>query len=164
MARSLLCKEIVKSSIRPLRSVLVVLGLAEGERNVAVLDHMLDLSSHYSMCQRCSWRDYTISLLTGKGEEDNPVDDKNWPEHWDIEDREPGAEEANCDGAGGRVPELELWKTSDEWSELLILLGWQSTGLAILHLAIHGLIRWVELRLQEGEEEVEKVDAEGVCD
>lgn len=86
MAMSLLCKEVVKSSIRPLRSVLVVLGLAEGERNVAVLDHMLDLSSHYSISQRCSWTDYTISSLTGKGEEDNPVDDKNWPEHWDIED------------------------------------------------------------------------------
>ena len=62
------------------------------------------------------------------------------------------------------MPELELWKTSDEWSELLILLGWQSTGLAILHLAIHGLIRWVELWLQEGEEEVEKVDTKRVCD
>lgn len=103
-------------------------------------------------------------LLTGKSEQDNPIDDKNWPEYWNIEDREPGAEETNGDGACSRVPELEFRKTSDEWSELLIRLGWQSAGLAILHFAIHGLIRWVELWLQEGEKEVEKVDSEGVCD
>jgi hypothetical protein len=32
-------------------AVLVVFGLAKGERDISILDHMLDLSSHYQRSQ-----------------------------------------------------------------------------------------------------------------
>lgn len=63
---------------------------------------MLDLSSH------------------GHDEENDPVHYEDWPENWDIEDIEPGAEEPDCDGSGGTVPEFELWQPTDERSELFI--------------------------------------------
>jgi len=45
------------------------------------------------------------------------------------------------------VPELELGKTADEWTELLVLLGRERAHGAILHLAIYRLIGGVELGL-----------------
>lgn len=61
------------------------------------------------------------------------------------------------------MPELEFGETADERTELVVLLHGQagSGGVAVFQTLI---LRqgWVELGLQEEEEEVEQVDAEGV--
>jgi hypothetical protein len=92
--------------------------------------------------------------LTGKNKEDDPVHNQDRPEDRDVEDLEPTADEADGDGAGGGMPELELGKTADEGSELLVLFRGQATGRSILHIhrAVKGLDRGIELWLQEGEE------------
>lgn len=60
------------------------------------------------------------------------------------------------------MPELEFGQASDEWLELVSLLRRQATCLSVLHLIVYGLVRWVEFRLEEGEEEVEEVDSQGI--
>lgn len=100
--------------------------------------------------------------LTGQEEQDEPVHNQHRPEHRNIKDLEPAADEADEDDTGGRVPELELWQPSNEGPELLVLLCRQGPSRAVLHLVIDGLIGRVELGLQEGEEEIEQVDTEGV--
>lgn len=63
------------------------------------------------------------------------------------------------------MPELELGKTAHERSELVVGFGGEDgvVGAAFLH--ILGLFKGrVELGGYEGEEEVEQVDAQGVCD
>lgn len=62
------------------------------------------------------------------------------------------------------MPELELRETTDERTELLIVLGGQAgTSITVLETLILGK-GWVEARGEEGEEEVQKIDTEGVCD
>lgn len=105
-----------------------------------------------------------IGILTRQHKQDNPVDHKNRPEDGDVKDREPAAHEADGDGAGGRVPELELGQAADEWPELVVLLGGEAGGgacVAVFQALILGE-GGVEFRGQEGEEEVQEVDAEGV--
>lgn len=104
--------------------------------------------------------------LTGQDKQDDPVDHKDGPEDGNVEDREPTAHEADGDGAGGRVPELELGQTADEGPELVILLGGKagrSAGVTVLHTLIL-CERGVELGCQESEEQVEEVNAESVGD
>lgn len=127
---------------------------------------MLDLSPHYEQSAAAQAIAPTVrgGIHTGQGEEDEPVDDEYGPEDGNVEDDEPGAEEADGNGAGGGEPELELGQAADEGAELLVLLGGQAAGGAVLHVVVSGLIGGVELGLEEGEEEVEQVDAEGVCD
>lgn len=93
--------------------------------------------------------------LTRQEEQDEPVHNQNRPEHRDVEDLEPAADEPDDDRSGRGVPELELGESSDKRPELLVLLGRQVSNCAILHLIIQSLIRRVELWLQEGQEEVE---------
>lgn len=102
--------------------------------------------------------------LTRKDEQHEPVHDQYRPEDRHVEDLEPAAPERNDDSAGGRVPELELGQSADEGAELLVLLGGERPDRAVLHVVVHGLVGRVELGLQEGEEQVEQVDAERVCD
>lgn len=102
--------------------------------------------------------------LTCQGEQNQPVDDEDWPEDRDIEDRKEGASEPDNDGSGCRVPELELGKTSNEWAKLLILFGRKAASGAILHFIVYNLVAGVEFWLEEGEEEVQEVDTEGICD
>lgn len=62
------------------------------------------------------------------------------------------------------MPELELGQTADERPELVVLLGGEAGGgtcVAVFQ-ALIVCEGGVEFRCQEGEEEVEKVDAEGV--
>jgi hypothetical protein len=151
-----------------LLAVLVIPGLAEGERHIAVLDHVLDLLPH------CNGRLVSTPSLYGqmkrerrrtcKNEQHQPVHDQHGPEYGHVEDLEPTAPEGDGDGAGGRVPELELGQAADERPELLVLLGREAADRAVLHLAVGRLVGRVELGLQEGEEEVEQVDAERVRD
>lgn len=80
-------------------------------------------------------------ILTGQRKQNKPVHDQNRPEDGDIKDREPAAHEANGDGAGGRVPELELGQTADKRPELVVLLGGEGgsgAGLAVFYAFILG--------------------------
>lgn len=61
------------------------------------------------------------------------------------------------------MPKLELGQPSDERTELLVLLGRERTRPAGLEFVVL-FERGVKFGGQEGEEEVEKVDAEGVAD
>lgn len=137
-------RSVVKSSRRESRAVLGVVLLANSEGHIAVLDHVLDLFSH------------------GKNEEDNPVHDQHGPEDGHIKDLEPTAHKRDEDGSGGPVPELELGESSNEGLELLILLGGESAHGAILHLIVDLFVRGVKLGLQEGQEQVQQVDAERI--
>lgn len=101
---------------------------------------------------------------TGEDEKHEPVHNQHGPEHGNVEDLEPAAEEGNGNSAGGRMPKLELGKAADEGPELLVLLGGEGTDRAVLHFRVERITRGVELGREEGEEEVEKVDAEGVGD
>lgn len=105
-----------------------------------------------------------MGLRTRQEEEDEPVHDQNRPEDGHVENLPPTAEEGDEDGAGGPIPELELGKTTDEGAELLVLLGGENANTPVLHLIVKRLIGRVEFGLQEGQEEVEKIDAECVCD
>lgn len=60
----------------------------------------------------------------GQNEKNDPVHDENRPENWNIEKFEPGTEKPDRNGSGRAVPKFELWQPSNEWSELLIGLGW----------------------------------------
>ena len=102
--------------------------------------------------------------LTGQDKEDDPVEDEYGPEDGDVEDLEPGTDEAYGDSASGPVPELELWKTANEGLELFVSLSGQGADGAILHVVLEVIVGGVEFRLEEGEEEVQQVDAESVCD
>lgn len=104
---------------------------------------------------------------TRQHKQNNPVNNQHRPEDGDIEYGEPGANEANGDSASGGVPELELWETADEGSELLVLLGREAGGSCVTVLETFVLGEGgVELGSEESEEEVQEIDAEciGDCD
>jgi len=61
------------------------------------------------------------------------------------------------------MPELEFREAPNEWSELIVSFGWESSTGAIFH-AFVLFERWVKFRRYECEEDVEKVNAESVCD
>lgn len=98
-------------------------------------------------------------IRTRQDKQDNPVDDQDGPEDRDIKNSEPRAQEADGDGPGGRVPELELGEATDEGPELVVLLGGQAGGGVTVFQALVLRERRVELGLQEKKEEVEQVDA-----
>ena len=103
--------------------------------------------------------------LTRQGEQDDPIHHQHGPEDGHVEDGEEGAGEGEERGARGRHPELELGQAADEGAELLVLLGGQRRARAVA--VLERLVlrqRRVELGLQEGQEQVEQVDAEGVAD
>jgi len=107
------------------------LWLAEGERNISVSDHVLDLSLH---------RD---------AEECDEVHDKDGPEDWDVEEVEEGAHEGDDGRLGGGVPELELWQPPDERPKFLVLSGGQLW--TILVVRVHFRHSWVNFRCKEGQ-------------
>ena len=95
-------------------------------------------------------------------EQGNEVHDEDWPEHWYVEQLEKRAEEGDGGGLGGGVPELELGQPPDERPKLLILRGWQRRSLLLLPLVLsHGR---VNLGREEGKQEVEVIDGQGVGD
>jgi len=102
-------------------------------------------------------------MLTRQSEQNQPVHHQHRPEDRQIEDLEPAAEEADGDRLGGRVPELELWQPADKRPELLVLFCGESARVAVFHSFVL-FERGVEFGGEEGEEEIEEVDAEGVCD
>lgn len=106
------------------------------------------------MCWICLRTENTVSRvkhrhgitlrLTGQNEEDEPVHDQNGPEHGNIENLKPAAEEGNGNGTGSTVPELELGQAADERPELLIPLGGQAASTAIFHLVVEHVASGVE--------------------
>ena len=123
----------------------IIPRLPDRERHVAVLDHVLDLATH------------------GQAEKNDEIHHQHGPEHGHIEDLAPAAAEGQGNGPRGRVPELELGEPSDEGAEFLLGFGGQGRLAAVLERFV---LRegGVEFRLQEGEEEVQEVDAQGVAD
>jgi hypothetical protein len=152
-------------------SVSVVAGLAEGEGDVAVFDHVLDLSPH---CRWLSGQSHPATglaqskgrqeALTRQRKQNQPVHHQHGPKNGNVEDLEPRAQEANRNRPRRAMPELELGQPSDKRAELLVLLRWQrGSRVAVLEPFVLRE-RGVEFRLQEREEEVEEVDAERVRD
>ena len=123
----------------------IIPRLPDRKGHVAVLDHVLNLPPHR------------------QAEQDDEVDHQDRPEDGHVEDLAPAAAEGQADGPRGRVPELELGEPPDEGAEFLLGFGGQGGLAAVLErfvLAEGG----VEFGLEEGEEEVEEVDAERVAD
>jgi len=96
-------------------------------------------------------------------EQDQPVHDQHRPEHWQVENLEPAAHEADGDRSRGRMPELELGQPSDKRPELVVLFRGQGRAFPVLQTFILRQAR-VELGLQEGQEQIQQVDAEAVGD
>jgi hypothetical protein len=63
------------------------------------------------------------------------------------------------------VPELELWETTDEGSELFVFLGGETGGACVTVLEAFVLGEGgIEFGGQEGEEEVQEIDSESIGD
>lgn len=120
-------------------AVLVVLRLSEREWHVSVLDHMLDLSPHYSALASIPLS-HSSRKLTGQRKQNEPVNYQNRPENRYIENREPGAEKPNSNSSRSRIPELEFRKTANERSEFLVLFCGQATRSTVFHLIVYSLI------------------------
>uniref|UniRef100_A0A1Y1KKZ9 Uncharacterized protein n=1 Tax=Photinus pyralis TaxID=7054 RepID=A0A1Y1KKZ9_PHOPY len=129
---------------RRLRVVFAVVLLAHGERNVAILDHMLNLLAHR------------------QDKENNPIHDQDGPEDGNVEKFEEGAEEGDGDGTGSPVPKLELGKTPNEGLELLILLGREGPYGTIFHVLVDRIVGRVKFGLEESQKQVEQINAERI--
>ena len=107
-----------EDSIRRPRALFLtpVLGLAEGEGHIPVLDHVLDLPLH---------REH---------KESDKVHEEDWPEDREVEELEEGEEEGDDECLRQRIPELELWQPADEGTELIVLGRRQRRP---LHLRVH---------------------------
>lgn len=125
------------------------LAHSQTRRDIPVLDHSLYLPPHRQKHQ------------------DQPVHHQDRPEHRQIEDLAPTAQKRESDRACRCMPELELRQSSHEGLELFVVLCGERGGLARGYTVLHVRILFeggVELRGDEGEEEVEEVDTEGVGD
>ena len=100
---------------------LVVFCLAESKGNVAVFDHMLDLSPHYRQSSVKLAHKLDGGVLTCQTEEDDEINYKHWPKHRHIEHAPPSAEEGNRNRPCAAVPKLELWQPSYERAKLFVL-------------------------------------------
>jgi hypothetical protein len=79
-----------------------VLGFANSEGNVAIFDHVLDLSPHWRIALVVISNDCRISIkLTRQRKQDHPVHHQHRPEDRQVEDGEPGAYESNSNRLGG---------------------------------------------------------------
>ena len=106
--------------------------------------------------------DLVDSSLTRQAEQYQPINHQDGPKHRHVKDTEPSAHEPYGDGPRARVPELELGQAPDKGPELLILSRRESAHGAVFHALVLFDGR-VEFRLEEGEEEVEEVDCQGVA-
>ena len=94
---------------------LIVSRLAESERDVAVFDHVLDLSSHYkigaSVHLSLNLYDpgYGTVPLTRQAEKYNEIYHQHRPEHWHVKYPKPCANEGYGDRPRTGVPKFEFW-------------------------------------------------------
>jgi hypothetical protein len=100
--------------------------------------------------------------LTGQDEKDNPVHDENGPENGHVEDLKPCAEKGNDNGASGPVPKLELGQSADEGFEFFVAFRGKRADVSVFHVILEVIVGGVKLGLEEGEEEIQEVDSEGV--
>lgn len=137
---------------------------------------MLDLSSHCKKGQKLDGYPQQTDTGTASNSDQRgkhtrqhkqnyPVNNQHRPEDGDIEDGKPRANKGNGNGASGRVPELELRQTADEWPEFLVLLGREAggSGVTVLKALVLGK-RGVEFGSQESEEEIQEINAERIGD
>lgn len=113
------------------------------------------------MCWICRRTRFELAAISGVGndkkhtrqhKQNDEVNNQHRPEHGNVEDGQPGTDETNGNGTGGRVPELELRQAADEGSELLVLLGGEAGGaLTILETLVLSEGR-IEFGGQEGKE------------
>lgn len=80
--------------------------LAMRERDVPVLNHVLDLPLH------------------GDAEEHDEVHHQDGPEHGHVERLEERADHGHQDALGGRVPKFKLREPPNERPELFVLFRW----------------------------------------
>jgi hypothetical protein len=137
--------------------------LSHCEGDVTVLDHVLNLSPHCTMLAILTAPPATWRIRTRQAKQNQPVHHQHRPEHRQVEDLEPAAEEANRNRLSRRVPELELGQPAHKRPELLVLFRRESACISVFH-ALILLERRVKFRRQKREEEVQQVDAERVCD
>ena len=88
---------------------LIVFRLAKGEGNVAVFDHMLDLSPHYRQSRVRLAHTSEGGVLTCQTEEDDEIHHKDWPKHRHVEHTPPSTEEGNRNRPCTAVPKFEFW-------------------------------------------------------
>lgn len=103
-----------------------------------------------------------MGILTGQNKEDDPVHDQDRPEDGNVEDLKPRAGKRDDNGAGGPVPELELGESADKGLELLVAFRGEGADVAVLHVVVELIVGGVKLGLEEGEEEVQEIDSEGI--
>ena len=96
----------------------------------------------------------------GDTEEGDEVHHEDRPEHGNIEELEEGAGEGDGSCLGCGVPELELWKSADEGSELLVAGCWKSWTILLRLVLRHGR---VDLWGEESEQQVEMIDCQSIC-
>lgn len=86
-------------------------------------------------------------IRTCQREQNQPINHQHRPEYRHIKDSEPSTRKSNGNRSCSWVPELKFWKSSDERSELLILLSGKAPRRSVFHVVIYGFIRGVEFRL-----------------
>ena len=152
----------------PSTAIPVVFRFAESERDVAILDHMLDLSphcrTHSSQHQRPFPLRLSLSLphsyttptptkrniaknpLTRQTKQYQPINHQDRPKDRHIKHAEPRAQEADGYRPRPGVPELEFRQASDKGPELLVFSRRQAACGAVFHAFIL-FDRGVEFRL-----------------
>lgn len=101
------------------------------------------------------------NLLTCQTKQYQPVKNQDRPKDRQIEDLKPARGKAPNNHPRRTIPEFELRQSPNERSKLLILLRRERTPLSFGTTVFEPLIlceRRIELWLQEGKEEVQKVD------
>ena len=88
---------------------LIVLRLAKSEGNVAVFDHMLDLSPHYRQSSVRLAHTSEGGVLTCQTEEDDEIHHEYRPKHRHVEHTPPSTEEGNRNRPCTAVPKFEFW-------------------------------------------------------
>lgn len=146
---------------------MLVLGFAKVPRDVS--SH--EVSKSYarrsstttaSPTQNAPVLDHTLNLPPHRQEhEDQPVHHQHRPEHWQVENLAPTAQEAQSHSPCRRMPEFELGESAHKRLELLVVLRGKR-GLTRRHAVFHiGVCvkGGIEFGGDECKEEVEEVDA-----
>lgn len=107
----------------------------------------------------------TKDRLTGQREKNDPIHHQDRPEDRDVEHLKPSTQEANGHRPRSAVPEFEFRQAADEGAEFLVPRRWEGGALGVTVFEAFVLGEGgVEFGLEEGEEEVQEVYAEGVAD
>ena len=135
--------------------------LAKCEGYVSISYHMLKkkkkLKQNFNNIQNVFYLNLSFHGDTEEGDE---VHHEDRPEHGNIEELEEGAGEGDSCCLGCGVPELELWKSADEGSELLVAGCWKSWTILLRLVLRHGR---VDLGGEESKQQVEMIDCQSIC-